>query len=115
MADARQVGCATSPMAASSVGYTMAVPTPSSTAPVAKPTGLTKTDAGSREIQREQAPHHAIVEIVDESCLSDAGEISISDGRSPKDLSSRRQCLRRQGGALRGFSDHVLFRLANRE
>jgi len=47
-------------------------------------TDLPKTDAGSREIQREQAHTMPSFEIVDESCLSDAGEISISDGSFAK-------------------------------
>ena len=38
--DARQAGCATSPMAASSVGYTIAVPIPNSVASVANPDNL---------------------------------------------------------------------------
>jgi hypothetical protein len=39
-----------------------------------------------REEQGEEAPRHAIVEIVDQARLADAREVSIAQGRAPEDL-----------------------------
>ena len=44
---------------------------------------------GRREEQREQAPRHPVVEIVDEASLADARQVAIAEGGVPEDARVR--------------------------